>query len=261
MPRLLTSIVAAAATLVPVLALAENPNQQAAEQIAAHLTQSGQLKHFRIAVKFKDGTAWLQGQVCDAEQAKTALKAGVRAGLRALGVVNNLTVVPFEPRGPFPHQDSVRCPARTLAACATVRGKGFAAGGETRSKARRDKGAPARPPKLMLAIFEPFRRPTHEATLPAEDPAQESQTGARCVSASFTAAARTDRWGRVGHRRAGHYRAGAGNRSFRSRWLRNRSFRDRVRCNRRRRRGRLPPWPVIMAVSACCRLPWRSGPR
>ena len=31
----------------------------------------------------------------------------------------------------------------------------------------------------MLAIFEPFRRPTHEATLPAEDPAQESQTGAQ----------------------------------------------------------------------------------
>ena len=43
MRRLLTSFVAAAATLVPVLALAENPNQQMAQQIAAHLQQSGKL--------------------------------------------------------------------------------------------------------------------------------------------------------------------------------------------------------------------------
>ena len=48
MRRLLTSIVAAAATLVPVLALADNPNQQMAEQIAAHLQESGQLSHFRL---------------------------------------------------------------------------------------------------------------------------------------------------------------------------------------------------------------------
>ena len=135
MRRLLTSIVAAAATLVPVLALAENPNQQAAQQIAAHLTQSGQLKHFRIAVKFKDGTAWLQGQVCDEEQVKTALKLAYEPDF-VLGVVNDLTVVPFEPVAPSPDQDSVRCPARTGCGCATVRQEGSRRRRRTRSKAK-----------------------------------------------------------------------------------------------------------------------------
>ncbi len=101
MRRLYTSLVAVAATLVPVLALAENPNQQMAEQIAAHLRQSGQLSHYSIAVKFKDGTVWLQGQVRDLRQENIALNLALEPeGVQR--VVNNLSIAPVALPAPVP---------------------------------------------------------------------------------------------------------------------------------------------------------------
>ena len=73
MRRFLAGMVVAAATvLVPMFALAGN--QEVAEQIAGNLRQSGQLKSYKIGVKFQDGTAWLRGRVADPEQMNTALR-------------------------------------------------------------------------------------------------------------------------------------------------------------------------------------------
>jgi len=73
MRRMLTSLVVAATTvLVPMLALAGN--QEFAEQIAKNLRASGQMHDYKIGVMYQDGTAWLRGQVCSDEQAKTAMQ-------------------------------------------------------------------------------------------------------------------------------------------------------------------------------------------
>jgi hypothetical protein len=64
-------LVAAATVMVPLWAM--GGNQEVAEQIAARLRDSGQLRGYRIGVKFQDGTAWLRGQVTSQEQADTAV--------------------------------------------------------------------------------------------------------------------------------------------------------------------------------------------
>ncbi|HMO84540.1 MAG TPA: BON domain-containing protein, partial [Lacipirellulaceae bacterium] len=43
-----------------------------AQQIAQDLKQSGQLRDYRVAVKYQDGVAWLTGTVTSAEQKQTA---------------------------------------------------------------------------------------------------------------------------------------------------------------------------------------------
>lgn len=43
-----------------------------AEQIAMELKKSGQLKDYRVGVKYEDGVAWLSGTVTSAEQKQTA---------------------------------------------------------------------------------------------------------------------------------------------------------------------------------------------
>ena len=45
--------------------LAMAGNQEVANQIAQNLRDSGKMNDYRIAVKFQDGTAWLQGHVTD----------------------------------------------------------------------------------------------------------------------------------------------------------------------------------------------------
>lgn len=80
-------------TVVAVLcpAMAWAGNQETAEQIARQLQQSGQLHHFRIQVKYQDGTAWLQGQVADQQQAAAALRLALSSpGVER--VVNQLEV-------------------------------------------------------------------------------------------------------------------------------------------------------------------------
>ncbi len=79
----------ALAVLWPAVAWAGN--QETAEQIAQHLQNSGQLHHYRIQVKYQDGTAWLQGQVSDQQQAAAALRLALSAqGVKR--VVNQLNV-------------------------------------------------------------------------------------------------------------------------------------------------------------------------
>lgn len=73
MRSILTSVtVAATILMVPALALASN--RQVATEIAKTLEDSGQLKHYRIGVKYRDGTAWLKGTVKSQQQMSAALK-------------------------------------------------------------------------------------------------------------------------------------------------------------------------------------------
>jgi hypothetical protein len=47
-------------------------DREAAQQIAANMKESGQLKDYRVGVKYKDGVAWLMGSVTSAEQKSIA---------------------------------------------------------------------------------------------------------------------------------------------------------------------------------------------
>jgi hypothetical protein len=90
MRRLIVGMVVAAATvLTPVWAMAGN--QEVAENIAASLRESGQLKGYKIGVKYQDGTAWLRGRVTSLEQMNTALKLAFQAP-GVTRVVNELNV-------------------------------------------------------------------------------------------------------------------------------------------------------------------------
>jgi hypothetical protein len=91
---LFTSILAVAATLVPMLALAGN--QEMAEKVSTHLKESGRLSHYRIAVSFQNGVVTLKGQVHDADQMRTALKLAFETE-GVTGVVNNMVVGNVQP--------------------------------------------------------------------------------------------------------------------------------------------------------------------
>jgi hypothetical protein len=95
MRRLFTGfVVALTIGLVPWLALAGN--QEVAEKIVKSLHSGGQLHHYKIGVKFQDGTTWLRGQVCSEEQMKLAVDLVSKMdGVQQ--VVNNLTVAPPAP--------------------------------------------------------------------------------------------------------------------------------------------------------------------
>ncbi len=181
MRRLYTSLVAVAATLVPVLALAENPNQQMAEQIAAHLRQSGQLSHYSIAVKFKDGTAWLQGQVRDLRQENIALNLALEPdGVQR--VINNLSIGPVALPAPVP--TPLPIPVRQASSSeptADVKQAGEEVTPQGSPQQQEPEQAPpkesvtrtpAQPPKPMFAFLDMFRRPaaTPSDSLPAEEP-------------------------------------------------------------------------------------------
>jgi hypothetical protein len=71
--------------------LAMAGNQEVANQIKENLNNSGKLSDYRIAVKFQDGTAWLQGHVTDQSQMSAAINIVYKTrGVKR--VVNNLTV-------------------------------------------------------------------------------------------------------------------------------------------------------------------------
>ena len=54
--------------LLPAMVRADNPNQQAAQKISDHISASGQMvKGEKIAVRYLNGTVWLQGHVLDQE--------------------------------------------------------------------------------------------------------------------------------------------------------------------------------------------------
>lgn len=104
MRRLITGLVVLAATvLMPIAALAGN--QEIANQIAKNLRDGGQLKHYKIGVKYQNGTAWLRGFVADQQQMTVALNL-VAATEGVERVVNELQL------GMPASQATVQTPAR-----------------------------------------------------------------------------------------------------------------------------------------------------
>ncbi len=90
MRRLYIGLVVAATTILfPLWAMASN--QEVAEEIAASLRKRAQLHHYRIGVRFQNGTAWLKGYVSSPKQVKKVLHA-VSSTPGVDRVVNNLTV-------------------------------------------------------------------------------------------------------------------------------------------------------------------------
>jgi hypothetical protein len=66
-------------------------NQDMADRIAARLQQSGQIQHYDVNVRFRDGTAELSGSVADAEQHDRVLRL-VREAAGVQGVIDRLSV-------------------------------------------------------------------------------------------------------------------------------------------------------------------------
>jgi hypothetical protein len=93
-----------AATFAPAVALAGITNHDVEQAIAQHLKESGRLKHYRVVVKYVDGTVWLKGQVCSPEQARIALNLAGEAEC-VERVVNNLTIVAAVVAPPAPVKD------------------------------------------------------------------------------------------------------------------------------------------------------------
>lgn len=93
MQRMLFAVaMTAAAVCAPGWCLAgEAEDQDAAQQIAQYLRDSGQMQHYSVGVKFKDGTVWLAGRVTSEEQMQTALQL-VSSIQGVTQIVNNLEV-------------------------------------------------------------------------------------------------------------------------------------------------------------------------
>ena len=73
-------------------AAAESANERAAaQQIAENMKQSGQLRDYRVGVKYQEGTAWLMGSVTSPEQRKIAERIA-RQSDGVTRVVNKLEV-------------------------------------------------------------------------------------------------------------------------------------------------------------------------
>ncbi len=90
MRHLLTGLVVLVATVIlPTMALAGN--QEIANEIASNLRGSGQLSDYKVAVKYQDGTAWLEGRVTSQEQMNVALRTVFRTK-EVDRVVNNLNI-------------------------------------------------------------------------------------------------------------------------------------------------------------------------
>jgi hypothetical protein len=89
----LLGITMAATLLVPFAAAStdSNPNRKSAQQVADNLKQSGQLKDYRVGVKYQDGVAWLTGSVTNDRQRALAEQIARRsAGVEQ--VISNLTI-------------------------------------------------------------------------------------------------------------------------------------------------------------------------
>jgi hypothetical protein len=93
MRRLITGFLFAAIVAIPAMALAGN--QEIADQIAQRLRKSGQLSNYKVAVKYQDGTAWVEGRVTSPEQKKTALRLVFQIA-SVDRVVDGLKVVPVD---------------------------------------------------------------------------------------------------------------------------------------------------------------------
>jgi hypothetical protein len=134
-------IVTMAITLIalPLTALAAGTDQETAQQIADSLRASGRMKGYSIAVKYKEGTARLEGSVRSQQQLEQALEI-VNRTPEVKRVINNLSIDPGaqhvsarEPVDAAPAQQPVR-----EAAPNTFRGGFFRklTGGSEQSPAR-----------------------------------------------------------------------------------------------------------------------------
>ncbi len=93
-PFLTSVAVAVAIVMVPTFTLAGN--QQVALEIKKTLQESGQLKDYRIGIKYQDGTAWLKGSVTSRQQMSAALKIVFQmSGINR--VINDLEVETIAP--------------------------------------------------------------------------------------------------------------------------------------------------------------------
>jgi hypothetical protein len=74
MRKIVFLALAAAATLLPAAGvMAESPMDKAiAQQIGTQLKESGELRNYRIGVKYQDGVAWLSGSVTSGQQRQAA---------------------------------------------------------------------------------------------------------------------------------------------------------------------------------------------
>ncbi len=93
MRNFILGLAMAAVVLGPtVLAMAGTPGDEGkAQQIAANLKQSGELKDYRVGVKYQDGVAWLTGTVTSNQQRQSAEQIA-RGSAGVLHVVNKLAV-------------------------------------------------------------------------------------------------------------------------------------------------------------------------
>jgi hypothetical protein len=106
MRRLIVGLVVTATTLlVPFAALAGN--QQIADNIAKDLRDSGQLQHYKIGVKYEEGTAWLRGFVANQQQMAVALNLvagteGVERVVNELQIGQPVSPTPTPAKSPAP---------------------------------------------------------------------------------------------------------------------------------------------------------------
>jgi hypothetical protein len=73
----MVALVAVAASTMPAMVWADGANQEAAKQICVQLRESGQLGGRKIAVKYFNGTVWLQGEVSSQEQLNKLVAAAM----------------------------------------------------------------------------------------------------------------------------------------------------------------------------------------
>jgi hypothetical protein len=91
--RHLVLFAATLAIVAPAPLVAADSDQQVADQIANNLKNSGRLRGYEIAVKYREGTARLEGWVRDQEQMEAALDI-VRRTPQVENVINRLQIQP-----------------------------------------------------------------------------------------------------------------------------------------------------------------------
>ena len=93
MRRILFSLaMVSIAVTAPARALADDrEDQEAAQQIATILRDSGRMKDYSVGVKYKEGTVWMSGRVSSNQQMQAAL--GVVSDIEGIEqIVNNMSV-------------------------------------------------------------------------------------------------------------------------------------------------------------------------
>jgi len=178
MRRTLTGlVVAATVTLLPTLARADN--QEIANEIAKNLRNSGQLRDYKIGVKYQDGSAWLYGHVTSEEQMNTALRV-VFETQEVKRIINSLRVEPSEPATPIPTTTA----SKTSTAKAPLPEPIPGALAPERTSAAKSI-SPAVPAEPVATSFQLKPAETTAATQPAAQPVSQQQAVPRVQMAGI----------------------------------------------------------------------------